>query len=209
MEKKEYFQLIAGIIFHPAVTFRQIKRKRDQMRWPFAIVVFVLFTIVYVLSRLLVHFPFTTVDVRQANFMMDITTILVPVASWVLIAYLMSSILNGEMKLKEFTIATAYSLIPATALLGPLTLLSYLMENGQAFFYYGAISALLIWTILLFLGSFKVLNDYETGPFIKGVLCSLLAMVVVWCIVFLLYAIVQQMFGVIGSVFAEIRLLGK
>lgn len=209
MHKNEYIHLLAGIIFHPAVTFRQIKRFRDQFSWWSAIIIYALFTVVFVISTVFVHFPFSTQDVRGSHFFIQLIQVLLPLVSWIFAAYLMSSIMDGEMKLKEFAISTAYCLVPATVLLGPVTLLSYLMEGGQAFFYNGAITAILVWTVGLMLGSFKVLNEYEAFDFFKGLVVSFVAIIVIWTILFLLYSIALQFGGALRSLVTEISLLGK
>ncbi len=209
MNKNEYFHLLAGIIFHPAVTFRQIKRYRDQFSWWSAIIIYALFIVVFVISTVFVHFPFSTQDVRGSYFFIQLIQVILPLISWVFAAYLMSSIMDGEMKLKEFAISTAYCLVPATVLLGPITLLSYLMESGQSFFYNGAITAILVWTIGLMFGSFKVLNEYEAFDFFKSLVSSFLAIIVIWTILFLLYSIALQFGGAVRSMITEISLLGK
>lgn len=209
MQKSEYFHLLAGIVFHPAVTFRQIKRFRDQFSWWSAIIIYALFVVVFVISTVFVHFPFSTQDVRGSYFFIKLVQVILPLISWIFAGYLMSSIMDGEMKLKEFAISTAYCLVPATVLLVPITLLSYLMEGGQSFFYNGAITVILVWTVGLMFGSFKVLNEYEAFDFFKGMVSSFIAIIVIWTILFLLYSIANQFIGAIGSVFTEISLLGK
>lgn len=209
MKVKDYLNLITGIVFHPAVTFRQIKRYRDSLSWWFVIIVFALFVCSFIVSQVCVHFPFKVPDVRGTNFIIQLAQVLVPLVTWGFAAYLMSSIMDGEMKLKEFLVSTAYSLIPATVLLLPLTALSYLFSGEQGFFYYGSITVILTWTVLLLIGSFKVLNDYEAWPFVKGVFGALLCMVVIWCIIFLLYAIINQAIGVFTSFFRELTLLNS
>lgn len=207
MSIKEYFNLITGIIFHPAATFRQIKRFRDNLSWWFVIIVFVLFLAMYVVNCTCVHFPFKVPDVRGTYFIIQVIQVIVPLVTWGFAAYLMSSIMDGEMKLKEFMVSTAYALIPATFLLGPITALSYVLATPQGFFYYGSITVVLTWTVLLLIGSFKVLNNYEAWPFVKGLLGAVLCMIVIWCIIFLLYAIINQAFGVFTSFFRELTLL--
>ncbi len=209
MKVKEYFNLMTGIVFHPAATFRQIKRYRDNLSWWFVIIVFVAFLAAFIFNQTMVHFPFKTADVRGTYFIISVAQVIVPLVTWGFAAYLMSSIMDGEMKLKEFLVSTAYALIPATVLLVPLTGLSYLLASEQGFFYYGAITVLLTWTVLLLIGSFKVLNNYEAWPFVKGLLCAILCMVVIWCIIFLLYAIINQATGVITSFFRELALLNS
>lgn len=209
MNIKEYFNLMTGIVFHPAATFRQIKRYRDNLSWWFVIIVFVLFLAVFIFSQTMSHFPFQVPDVRGGYFIISVAQVIIPLVTWGFAAYLMSSIMDGEMKLKEFLVSTAYALIPATVLLVPLTGLSYLLSSEQGFFYYGAITVILTWTILLLVGSFKVLNNYEAWPFVKGLLCAILCIIVIWCIIFLLYAIVNQAVGVFTSFFRELALLNS
>ena len=207
MKVKDYLNLITGIIFHPATTFRTIKRHRDELSWWFVIIVFVLFLAVFIINNTLVHFPFKEPDVRGAYFIINVAQIVVPLVTWGFAAYLMSSIMDGEMKLKEFLVSTAYSLLPATFLLGPLTAASYIMSGEQGFFYYGMMTVITVWTVLLLVGSFKVLNNYEAWPFVKGLLCAVLCMVVIWSIIFLLYAIINQATGVFASFFRELSLI--
>ena len=209
MKAKEYLNLVAGIVFHPAVTFRQIKRYRDKLSWWFVLIVFVLFLAAFIFNRLCVHFPFREADVRGTYFIIDVVKVIVPLVTWGFAAYLMSSIMDGEMKLKEFLVSSAYALIPATVLLIPLTGISYLLSSEQGFFYYGAITVILTWTVLLLIGAFKVLNNYEAWPFVKGLVCAVLCMIVIWCIIFLLYAIIRQAFGVFVNFSRELTLLNN
>lgn len=209
MKVKDYFDLISGIVFHPAASFRQIKRYRDKLSWWFVLIVFALFLASFIFNTLCVHFPFRTADVRGTYFIINVVKIIVPLVTWGFAAYLMSSIMDGEMKLKEFMVSSAYALIPATVLLIPLTGLSYLLSSEQGFFYYGATTVILTWTVLLLIGAFKVLNNYEAWPFVKGLLCAVLCMIVIWCIIFLLYAIINQAFGVFVNFSRELTLLNN
>lgn len=209
MKVKEYFNLMTGIVFHPAATFRQIKRYRDNLSWWFVIIVFALFLVAFIFNQTLVHYPFRIPDVRGGQFILSVVRVVLPLVTWGFAAYLMSSIMDGEMKLKEFLVSTAYALIPSTVLLIPLTGLSYLFNTEQGFFYNGAIAVLLAWTVLLLIGSFKVLNNYEAWPFVKGLFGAILCIIVIWCIVFLLYAIINQATGVFTSFFRELMLLNS
>lgn len=209
MNIKEYFNLMTGIVFHPAATFRQIKRYRDNLSWWFVIIVFALFLVAFIFNQTMVHFSFRTPDVRGEYFIFSVVQVVLPLVTWGFAAYLMSSIMDGEMKLKEFLVSTAYALIPSTVLLIPLTGLSYLFNTEQGFFYNGAIAVLLAWTVLLLIGSFKVLNNYEAWPFVKGLFGAILCIIVIWCILFLLYAIITQATGVFTSFFRELMLLNS
>ena len=209
MNVKEYFNLMTGIVFHPAATFRQIKRYRDNLSWWFVVIVFVLFLVAFIFNCTMVHFPFRTADVRGTYFIISVAQVVVPLVTWSFAAYLMSSIMDGEMKLKEFMVSTDYALIPSTVLLIPLTGLSYLLGAGQGFFYYGSITVLLTWTVLLLIGAFKVLNNYEAWPFIKGLVSAIVCMIVIWSIIFLLYAIINQATGVFSHFFRELALMNS
>lgn len=195
------------ILFHPLEFFDIIKRERTKkFPWLSVVCLYLLAFLANYSYIFIVNFQLSTKEPIDANILLELATVAVPLLSWTVASFAMSSILNGESKLLEITQATAYCLVPQIVMTPLLGLFSNLLSASESGLYQSLRTFVIVWmVILLFLG-LKRLNDYSFWKNVLVALISLFAIVVMWAVIVLLFALTIQLLNFIGGIGKEINL---
>ena len=191
-------------LYHPIVVTEHIKKQRGKrMNWLLVAVMLLLTLAVRLFAIYLTHYPLAAVSVRKANMVLECGKLFVPILTWVLASYAMTTILDGETLFQESMLFCACALTPYVVFTVPLTLLSQLMDAGQAGLYGTAEAALLIWVIGLMILSIKEMNGYSVRKTLLIVLLSVFTMLIIWATVVLLFTISSQFVTMLREVYFE------
>ncbi len=191
-------------LYHPIVVTEYIKKQRGKrMNWLLVAVMLLLTLAVRLFAIYLTHYPLAAVSVRKANMVLECGKLFVPILTWVLASYAMTTILDGETLFQESMLFCACALTPYVVFTVPLTLLSQLMDAGQAGLYGTAEAALLIWVIGLMILSIKEMNGYSVRKTLLIVLLSVFTMLIIWATVVLLFTISSQFVTMLREVYFE------
>lgn len=200
----ESLKLCVMILFHPVVVTEHIKRQRGRRaKWLPILVMLVLMVAVRVFSIYVTHYPLTSVSVRKANLLLECGKLMVPVLTWVLASYAMTTILDGETLFQETLLFSAYALTPYIVFTPVLTLLSRLMDISQLGVYTAAEIIILGWVVALMILALKEMNGYSGGKTVLVIALSLFTMVMIWAVVILLYTIASQFVTMLREMFYE------
>lgn len=192
-------------LYHPIVVTEHIKKQRGQrMNWLPVIVLLLLALGVRILSIYGTHYPLASVSVRKANLLLECGKLFVPVLTWVLASYMMTTILDGETLFSETLLFSAYALVPYIVFTPILTLASRIMENGQMGLYASMEVIILGWVVMLMILALKEMNGYTMGKTVLMICLSLFTMVMIWAMVILLFTIASQFVGMIKEMFYEV-----
>ncbi len=192
------------IICSPIDCITIIKREKKYKLW-----IPVAFYSAAVLSNyvynFLVHFPLATKNHDSINIILETVIFAVPLFSWVVCSYAMTALLDGESTFKEQFLVSAYCSVPYTFFTLISIIASQFMSTEEAGFFGVIRYAGLVWMIILLLVSLAVLNDYSLSKVFGVTLLSLIAMVVLWAVLILLYALTVQLFSLVFNLIKEIR----
>ena len=192
-------------LYHPIVVTEHIKRHRGEKKnWLPVIVLLVLTLAVRILSIYGTHYPLASVSVRKANLLLECGELFVPVLTWVLASYMMTTILDGETLLSETLLFSAYALTPYIVFTPILTLLSRIMDGSQLGLFATLEVGVLAWVVLLMILALKEMNGYSVGKTVLMIFLSLFTMVMIWAMVVLLFTIASQFVGMIREMFYEV-----
>ena len=184
----ESLKLCLMTLFHPIVVTEHIKRQRGKkMNWLPVIILLALALIVRIFSIYFTHYPLSAVSVRKANLLLECGKLFVPVLTWVLASYAMTTILDGETLLTETLLFSAYALVPYIVFTPILTLASRLMDGNQMILYGALEFGILGWVVLLMIIALKEMNGYSMGKTVAIIFLSLFTMVMIWAVIILLY----------------------
>lgn len=192
-------------LYHPIVVTEHIKKQRgEKMNWMPIIVLLALALGVRILSIYGTHYPLAAVSVRKANLLLECGKLFVPVLTWVLASYMMTTILDGETLFTETLLFSAYALVPYIVFTPILTLASRIMENSQIGLFTSMEVIILGWVVVLMIMALKEMNGYSVGKTVLMILLSLFTMVMIWAMVILLFTIASQFVGMIKEMFYEV-----
>lgn len=192
-------------LYHPIVVTEHIKKQRGQrMNWLPVIILLALALGVRILSIYGTHYPLASVSVRKANLLLECGKLFVPVLTWVLASYMMTTILDGETLFTETLLFSSYALVPYIVFTPILTLASRIMENGQMGLYATMELIILGWVVMLMILALKEMNGYTVGKTVLMICLSLFTMVMIWAMVILLFTIASQFVDMVKEMFYEV-----
>lgn len=202
----EMLKISLAVLFHPADTFRYLKKDRSKFSYTPVFTLMLLMLLVQIASIYLTHFPLAKIQPRDANIVLESMKSLLPVITWVIASYAITTIMDGEYLLRENLIATAYSLIPYIVFTIPLTLSSHFLDNAYLSLFNGIQRIILAWVLMLFFISLKVMNEYTIKKTILIYILGALTMLLIWATLSLFFAISSQFFNFIEEVMIEIKM---
>ena len=192
------------VIFHPTVAFSYIQKERDCFRARPIVVLMALGILVRLFTLQFTHYPLSSITMRS-NLALEFAKLFVPLVSWGICSYLMTTILDGETMFRESMLAVSYALAPYIVFMIPLTLLSRILDANQAGMFHSLEAVILGWVILLIIISLKEMNHFTVGKTIMVVLLSIFTVAILWAAVALLYSICTQFLDFVGEILIELR----
>lgn len=189
--------------FHPMDGFWDLKReKRGSLR--VALLFVGLLCVVMVASRQLTGFLFNMADPRELNLFIEFSKVLLPFGLWCLSNWCVTSLMQGEGKLRDIATMTGYALLPMLILQTFGIVLSNLMTNQEGDFYFFFVALGIIWSLGLILLGHQQIHDYTAGRSLFVVLLTVVVMAIVVFLSILLLVLIQQMLGFAGDFINEI-----
>lgn len=199
-------QLTTSTMCHPCETFDNIKAMRQQIRlWP-ALVLAAAAPAVRILYMHLVHYPLADIDLRMSSYFLEIVKILLPFFTFVIAAYAVTAIMDGEAKLRELLLCCSCALTPYIFLTLPLAGLSHVLTSNTAGLYSTLQSLILIWVLLLLFNAVRVTNQFSFKKTLAVVLISLLVMLLIWILGFLILVLWNQVYLLFAGLLTELGL---
>lgn len=192
------------ILFHPVTAFTYIQKERENFKWYPVPILLGLAIIVRLVSLQFTHYPLSTVGVRT-NLIFECAKLFVPLISWGIASYLMTTIMDGETLFRESMLACSYALIPYILIMIPLTLLSQILDINQLGLFVSLEGIALGWVVLLVIISLKVMNHFTGSKTVVIILLSLFTVAMLWVAVALLYTLCAQFIDFVQAVMIELR----
>lgn len=203
-----------SVIYEPSYGFRLIQRKRDKFSHLTTVALLVLIMVVRVASIYLTHYPLAPYDPSHTNIGREVLNIIVPLLTWGVSAYLVTTILSGECLLREIIQGTAFAMLPYIIFTIPIALLSKVMVASDVLFYNAGTPITIIqaltgavwaWVGILLLMSLGHMNSYTFWETIKTALITLFTCVFLWAVLALLYILGDNVIRFIKNVVYEYK----
>jgi DNA-binding beta-propeller fold protein YncE len=202
------FIFMFRFIGQPMDSFYYIKKDlRGSLR--FAGIIYVWVVAVRLLTLYLTGFvfnPYTNVaDIRVGN---EIVMVAPLILIWNAANYLVSTISDGEGRVRNVIIGSAYSLFPYALFAFPIALLSRVLTTNEAFIYSFSMNIVYFWTGLILFFMVKEIHNYEFMETVRNVLVTLFTMAMFVLTGYILYILFSQFFDFITAILQELRLRG-
>ena len=208
------FKLVDDLVFmfrfikQPADSFYYIKKNlRGSIR--FAVIIYVLVVVLRVAILYVTGFIFNSYvslsDIKPLN---EIIYTVLAIFIWNAANYLISTISDGEGRIKDVVIGTAYSLFPYVLFALPIALLTRVLSLNEAFIYSLGQNLIYVWVGLMLFIMVKEIHNYSFGETLKNVLLTIFTMGLFLLTGYILYVLFNQLFDFISAIFQEVRLRG-
>lgn len=192
------------VIVHPFDGFWDLKREKRGSLW--TALSFVVATILMlVIQKQNTAFLFNKNRLDLINVLVDIITVSMLFGLWCVANWCLTSLMDGEGKLKDIAIFTGYSLIPMLLIQFPLIPMSHMITTEEGTFYYVFTVISYLWTIALLIVGMMVTHQYSMKKTLVTVLLTLVGMAIILFIALLFFSVIQQMIGFVLTIYKEIR----
>ncbi len=195
-------------IKQPADSFYYIKKDLRGSLW-FAGLMYVWVIAVWVLSLFVTGFPFnpftSPVYIRVEN---EVVTVGLALLLWNAANYLISTISDGEGRVRDVVIGSAYSLFPYALFALPIALLSNVLTQNEVFLYTFSLNLVWAWTGLMLVIMVKEIHNYSFGETVRNLGLTLFTMGLFLLTGYILYVLFNQLYDFISAIVQEVGLRG-
>ena len=199
---------LGHFIKHPLDGFYRVKQnQRGSLGFAFGVFGWVI--LVRLLSLMLTGFIFNPLSsiyaIRIENeIVLSVGLIVLFVAA----NYLIASISEGEGRLRQVIIGTAYSLMPLALLILPITLISNGLTLNERFIYELLNQIMWGWTVLLLFIMIKEIHNFTFTENIRVTLLTIFTMILMVLVLYILYFLFNQLYEFAYSIWQEVRVRG-
>lgn len=202
-----WLQSVIGVIYHPLAAFSSIKYDRDDFSWwPSIILLFLIFP-VRIGSIFITHYPVSNLLPIQANIPLELFKFYVPILSWMVVSFAVTSITDGECHMREIVTATAYSMVPYIVFTIPVAVFTKLLAVTEVGLFDFMTTVIWAWVAILFVLNVMVMNSYSLGRTLFTVFLNFVGVILLWSIVLLLLALISHFATFVEDLAFEIRYL--
>lgn len=201
------FTIMLAVLFEPAEGFRLIQRDREKFNYAVPVLLLLCVLAVRIGSIFFTHYPLATVDPAETNIGTELLNVIIPILTWVVGCYLVTTIHDGESMLREVFAAAAYSMLPYIIITIPVVLLSNMMSITDMTLYSRLQYIIWGWVILLFLISLSSMNSYSFWETIKIAVISIFACIFIWAVIGLMYVLGDKLVAFFVKVIEQYRML--
>lgn len=201
-----WLMISINMLFHPVDAFYLIKRDREKYSiLPSLVLLFMVLAarFIYIYQ---VHYPLSTLKIWDSNIILEIAKLLVPVITWVVASYAITTIMEGESFMREIFAASAFAMLPYVIITLFLTIFSQFIGKTEEGLFSLLQLFMWIWIGVLFFISVKYLNDFSFSKTAKICFISIIVMFIIWAVLLLIYALSGQLLQFFKGIFMEIRM---
>ena len=208
------FKLIDDFVFmfrfikQPADSFYYIK-KNYRGSLLFAGLIYLWVVIIRALSLYITGFVFTRytnpLEIRLGN---EILYTVLLIVLWNAANYMVSTISDGEGRVRHVIIGSAYSLFPYVLFALPITLISNVLSLNEVFLYTFSMNIIYWWIGLMLFLMVKEIHNYSFFETVRNILITIFTIGLFILTGYILYVLFNQLFDFISAIFQEVRLRG-
>lgn len=158
----------------------------------------------YLIFQYQTGFIFSSRGPEEASLLAVLLEVFAPLLLFVAANYLVSTINDGEGRLRDVYIGTIYSLAPFLVFSVPITLLSNLLTLNESFVYVFSTQLMIAWSLLILFFMVKEIHNYSVSETVRNIMLTLFGMVILVLVMFILYVLLDQVYNFVYSIIQEV-----
>jgi hypothetical protein len=194
-------------IFKPNEAFLRIKERDKRFDYLSPLIVLLIFFFTRVFEIYFTHYPLASIEPRQTSVLRELVKTVIPVITWIIACYSITTISEGETLIREQFSATIYCLLPYIIITIPVVLLSHLLSANDSGLFNFLHMIKWLWMGLLIFYSTKIMNNYSVSRTILICFLSVIAAIVIWLLIGLFYILTSQVITFVDEFIKELQLL--
>ena len=191
------------IVTHPIDTIEQLKEKKNGSVISASIILF-LFTMSEIILTVTKGFIFNTARLEDFNLIMVLARSLFMVLLFVVANWALCTLLDGEGRVIDIYVSTCYCLIPMVIARFLEAVASNVLTQDEYVFVNMIVMCLNLWFVCLLLFSLKTIHNYTLTKTILNAIATVVAMAIIFFLLFLFIILVQQLYIFFATVATEI-----
>ena len=202
MKWLKYFVLT---LFHPVDTFYLIKKNRKKISKIAILAVLAAAILMKILYVYTVNFTMSATSAANANAVVEIGVIVVPILLWAIASYAVMTICGGESTIGETITISVYSLAPYIVFTPVMIAISHVFSISELAFFTGMNIAIIAWVVVLLFVGFMQSNGLKFSHALGFTLLSIVAMALIAITVLLAFGLGAQIIKFVQELVAEIK----
>ena len=203
-KKMAGFRYIGYILRHPVEGFEEMKYNKGgkmSIAWLFVLLWFFVSIIAYDSTG----FIFNRNKPGQINVGIIFLSTIFLFLLWVISNWCFCTLLNGEGRMKQIFIHSAYALVPYLACTLLVLILSNVLSADEGVFLTWLTTFGMIWTGLLLFFGMLTLHNYTGGKTVASALLTLAGMLIITFLIVLAFTLVMQMISFVVTITRELE----
>jgi len=200
---KDKWKFMLYTISHPADGYYEI-RHREKGSVVIALILVVLFSVMWSINRISAGFIVNDIDPREVNSISELITVLlffflICVSNWSV-----TCLMDGKGRIKDIIIAIGYSLPPAIVCILIGTIFSQFVSEDEAAFYTMICGIGIAYTLFMMLVGIMTVHNFTLGKTIITIFLTIVAMLLIIFVLLLIVDLVNQVYSFLWSIYQEL-----
>ncbi len=193
------------MVTHPVETMEGLKYKKNGSV-VYATLLLLVFTVSAIIQEVGTGFIYTTLRIKDFNILTVLCTSGLMVLLFVVANWALCTLLNGEGRLVDIYIMTCYNLTPLIAYNLVSTFLSRFLVSSEFTFVTIAGACCTMWFVVLMFYGAMTIHNYKFWSTLLNLIASLVAMAIIFFLIFLFVVLVQQLYVFVLTIYTECRM---
>ena len=190
---------------HPFETVDDIKQKRNGSRF-YATLLLIAFTVSAIISDVGTSFMYSTLRIKDFNILITLATSGLMVLLFVVGNWAISTLFSAEGRMSDVYIMICYNLTPLIGYNLIYSFLSHFLLPDEFVFVELLGTVSWIWFIALMFIGVMTIHNYSFKGTLINLLMSLVAMAVIFFLIFLFVVLMQQLYVFLLTIYTECRM---
>ncbi len=193
------------MVTHPSTAMEDLKHKKNGSTF-YATLLLLAFTVSAIIKAVATGFIYSTLRIQDFNIITVLCTSGVMVLLFVVGNWALCTLFSGEGGMKDIYIMTCYNLTPLIFFNVFGTIMSQMLIPGEYVFVSIIGTCCSLWFICLMVYGAMTIHNYTFWGTIINLIMSLVAMAVIFFLVFLFIVLMQQLYVFVLTLYTEVRM---
>lgn len=193
------------MLFHPGETMEDLKYKKNGSTL-YATLLLIAYTVSAIIVEVATGFMYSTMRIQDFNIVTVLCTSGALVLLFVVGNWALCTLFSGEGRMKDIYIMTCYNLIPLILYNIFGTIMSQFMIPDEYVFVTIIGTCCSLWFICLMVYGAMVIHNYTFWGTILNLIMSLVAMAIIFFLIFLFVVLMQQLYVFVMTLYTECRM---
>jgi hypothetical protein len=189
----------------PAETMEDLKYKKNGSTF-YATLLLLAFTVSAIIKAVATGFIYSTMRIQDFNIISVLCTSGVMVLLFVVGNWALCTLFSGEGGMKDIYVMTCYNLTPLIIFNIFGTIMSQALVPGEYVFVSIIGTCCAIWFVCLMVYGAMIIHNYTFWGTVLNLVMSLVAMAIIFFLVFLFVVLMQQLYVFLLTLYTELRM---